>query len=621
MTRLLRRPLFRPWLHLAAILVLALLPAAAIAQQQQKRQPEPPRWFFSSGLGLYVMSVNDALAKDLALDRASGGLVVAVVRGGAADAAGIRPGEIVTGWTPDQVWSENGKTGTVRVLRNKREQAVAVTSRKMPDEATTALIRAAAPARAARKVTVDPAGKGDYRTVSGAMMRAVAGDEIVLAPGRYTEAAFLAPGVTLRGAERSLVRVEAKVPWYLVGPGSITLSQISFSNSGVAFTAADKVVVNDCAFAVAEKLVAIHASAVRSLAITKSTISGAAASSGISAYGSTVAVSESVFSNHGEAAIRLLANSRGELNGNVLNGNWNGIMASASTVNATGNILTGRFDPDAKTDRSAYGFRLTKSGGTLTKNVVRRHEYGYYVSAAPTPVKIVETTATQGRWGIVLIGSAAEVTDSLLMQNLRDGFYVANPEKDPPAGPLAVSLTRSTVSGNGNRGVSIRKFKSVALRENLIEANGTGLAIEDSTATVENNTVVLQRNTGIYVVGNSDVEVFNNIVAFNSHGLLFDIAASRSTGFNNVYGNLASKSFPLRDGNYTRVDRYTTRAGEKVRLDISPAYDLKAETDVSIDPGFVKPGTDYSLKPDSRLARTAGRNSKYLGAYEPGPTQ
>ena len=92
MTRLLRRPLFRPWLHLAAILVLALLPAAAIAQQQQKRQPEPPRWFFSSGLGLYVMSVNDALAKDLALDRASGGLVVAVVRGGAADAAGIRPG-------------------------------------------------------------------------------------------------------------------------------------------------------------------------------------------------------------------------------------------------------------------------------------------------------------------------------------------------------------------------------------------------------------------------------------------------------------------------------------------------------------------------------------------------
>jgi len=609
-------------LRAVVILALALLPAAGIAQQkQQQAQPEPPRWFFSSGLGLYVMSVNDALAKDLALDRASGGLVVAVVRGGAADAAGIRPGELVTGWTPEQVWSEDGKTGTVRVLRNKREQTIAVTSRKMSDEATIAVIRAAPPARAPRKLTVDPAGKGDYRTVSGAMMRAVAGDEIVLAPGRYTEAALLAPGVTLRGAERSLVRVEAKASWYLVGPGDITLSQISFATSGVAFAGADKVVVTDCAFAVAEKRVAIHASAVKSLTVAKSTVSGAADSFGVSAYGSTVTVSESVFSNHGEAAIRLLGNSRGELNGNLLTGNWSGVLVASSTVNATGNILTGRYDPDAKTDRNAYGFWLTRSGGTLTRNVIRRHEYGYYVSAAPAPVKIAETTATQGRWGIVLIGSAAEVTDSLLMQNLRDGLYVANPEKDPPAGPLAVSLTRSTVSGNGNRGVNVRKFKSVALRENLIEANGTGLAIEESTATVENNTVVLQRNTGIYVVGGSDVEVFNNIVAFNSYGLLLDVAASRKTGFNNVYGNLASKSFPLRDGNYTRLDRYTTRAGEKVRLDITPAYDLKAATDISLDPDFVKPGTDYSLKPDSPIARTAGRNARYLGAYEPGPAQ
>lgn len=606
--------------HLLAILALAILPAAALAQQQQA-PAEPPRWFFSSGLGLYVTSINDALAKDLALDRASGGVVVAVVRGGAADIAGIKPGEMIVGWTPEQIWSEDGKTGTVRMLRNKREQAVAVTSRKMPGEATTALIRAAPPARAPRKVTVDPTGKGDYRTVTAAMIRAVAGDEIMLAPGLYKEAALLSPGVILRGAERSLVRVEAKAPWYLIGPGSTTLSQISFSGSGVAFSATDTVVVNDCAFAVAAKHVAIHASTVKSLTIAKSTVSGAADSVGVSAYGSTVAISESVFSNHGDTAVRLVGNSRGELNGNLLNGNWDGVTASASTVNATGNILTGRYDPDAKTDRNAYGFWLTKSGGTLTRNVVRRHEYGYYVSAAPAPVRIVETTATQGRWGIVLIGSSAEVTDSLLMQNLRDGFYVANPEKDPPAGPLAVSLTRSTVSGNGNRGVNIRKFGSVVLRDNLIEENGTGLAIDESTVIVENNTVVLQRNTGVYVVGNSDVEVFNNIVAFNSYGVLFDIAAKRKTGFNNVYGNLASRSFPLRDGNYTRVDRYTTRAGEKVRLDVSPAYDLKADSDVSVDPGFVKPGADYSLKADSPLARVAGRNRKHLGAYEPGATQ
>ena len=51
---------------------------------------------------------------------------------------------------------------------------------------------------------------------------------------------------------------------------------------------------------------------------------------------------------------------------------------------------------------------------------------------------------------------------------------------------------------------------------------------------------------------------------------------------------------------------------------IFPAYDLKADTDLSVDPGFVKPGSDYSLKPGSALAAKAGRDKPYIGAYEPG---
>ncbi|MDP1840797.1 MAG: right-handed parallel beta-helix repeat-containing protein [Reyranella sp.] len=605
---------------LVALLALVLLPAAAAAQQQQQQQqPEPPRWFWSSGLGLYVMSINDVLAKDLGLERAHGGLVLAVVRGGAADLAGIKPGEIVSGWAPDQIWTEDGKAGTIKVLRDKRDQTIALTSRKVAEGADRNLIRAAVPARAPRKVAVDPSGKGDYRTVTAAMLRAVPGDEIVLGPGRYTEAAFLSPGVALRGTERALVRIEPKAIWLMVGPGEISLSRLTFNGRGVGFEGVDKVTVTDCTIAVPDKQTAIFASGVKSLAVSKSTVSGAADSIGLSAFGSGVAASDSVFGNHGTAAIRLFNGSRGTLRSNLLNGNWSGVLVSDSTVDAADNILTGKFNPDAKTDHNAYGFWLSKSGATLTRNVVRRHEYGYYVTAAARPVKIVEATATQGRWGIVLIGSAAEVSDSLLMQNLRDGFYVANPDKDPPAGPLTVSLTRSTVSGNGTRGINVQKFRSVILRENLVEANGTGVLIADSTGIVENNTIVLQRTTGIYVTGASDVELFNNIVAFNSYGLLLDVAAKRSTGFNDVYGNFASKSFPLRDGNYTRVDRYTTRDGEKVRVDVYPAYDLKADTDLSVDPGFVKSGTDYSLKPDSPLVRAAGRNRKYLGAYEPAP--
>jgi hypothetical protein len=91
------------------------------------------------------------------------------------------------------------------------------------------------------------------------------------------------------------------------------------------------------------------------------------------------------------------------------------------------------------------------------------------------------------------------------------------------------------------------------------------------------------------------------------------------SGFNDIYANLISKRFPLQDGNYVRIDRLPTRSGERIKVMVYPAYDLKAATDLSEDPKFAKPGADYRPAPDSPLAKKRGKDGIYIGALPPAP--
>jgi hypothetical protein len=82
-----------------------------------------------------------------------------------------------------------------------------------------------------------------------------------------------------------------------------------------------------------------------------------------------------------------------------------------------------------------------------------------------------------------------------------------------------------------------------------------------------------------------------------------------------VFGNLVSTDFPLHDGNYGRSDYFTTRDNRKVPIEVYPAYDMKASSDISVDPSFTKLGSDYTLKPTSVLLKMRGEDGKLMGAY------
>ena len=571
------------------------------------------RWWLSPGLGLYAATINESVVRDLGLDRPGGLLVFALVRGGAAEVAGIKPGDVLAKW-PDEIWSGEGKAGNVVVIRDGRSQSLYATSRKLSDEQSRILLRPATNGRRATTFVVDAYGAGNFRTMTAAMFRAAPGDTIIVKQGTYSESVLVQPQVTIKGAGKALVRFEIELPWLLKGPGATVISGITISGGGFGIEDGEAS-VSDSDFLSSDKARGIQV--IRSkAAIARCQFRGATDSVGV--YGSRgfVSVKNSLFSGHGNTAITLIEGSEGEVQDNLMNNNREGMAVFDSPkFSAVSNIITGTWSPEAKESRND-GIILVASSGTLAKNSVRRYRAGVFVSDGRRPLIITEASLTQGQYGIIILDSPAEVRDSLIMQNQIDGVYIGK-KKDAPVQQREITLLRNNISGNDRNGVSIENVSRVTVRENLIEANGLGIRLYGGAASIENNTVVLQRSTGVFVYANSEAAIYNNIIALNSYGLFLDVTARRVVGFNDVYANLASTEFPLRDGNYGRIDRYTTRDGKKVPIHVSPAYDMKSETDFDVDPGFVKVGSNYLLRSDSPLARQLGKDQRHIGAYAP----
>ncbi|HKZ03402.1 MAG TPA: right-handed parallel beta-helix repeat-containing protein [Pyrinomonadaceae bacterium] len=594
------------------VALLIAFTAAPIRAQEQA-----PQWWFSPVLGLFASGFNATVAQDLGLARNKGFLVLAVVRKSPADEAGLKPGDIITDWSPRELWWDEGKSGSIQLVRAGVEQTLKATSRKMPAETSLDLIRLASEPRDVTSYVVDPAGAGTFRTLTAAMYRAKAGDTIIVKPGTYTESVFGTPGIQIRAEEKSLARFEIKTSWYFVGPGTVEIAGISFVGDGVEIDNAEQVTISDCEFQLAEKKTGLRIGSSKSVKVMNNSFRGTAQTLGVAASGSQIVVNDCVFTKHGAGAVGLSRTSQAEIQNNLFDKNANGILVYDSELTANKNVMTGNWSVDSKDDQSSYGFRLENSKASLSNNVVRQHRQGIFISNSPVETKITGSTLSQTDYGIVLLDSPANISENLIFQNLRDGVFIGTRAKEPQTKTHVVTIVRNTLSGNERSGIEIRNFRSAAINENLIEANGTGVHLEQSTGTLANNTLVLQRYTAVIVGERSNAEIFNNVVAFNSYGLFFDVTAQSQSGYNNVYGNLASTEFPLRDGNYGRADRYITRDGKRVRVDIYPAYDLQAKTDLSVDPGFVKMGSDYSLTSSSPLTRARGREGRFLGAYAP----
>lgn len=577
-------------------IALFLLSASSLVQAEEPALRT--RW--NENLGIFWVQASEALAHDLAISEKST-LVVGVSKGSAADKAGLKRGDIIL---RSDIWKTPGKSGRMEISRGEEQLDLNITSEK--HNLLSAKLVSDTTARAKPKtIVVDQSGKGDYRTITGAMTIAAFGDTLLIRDGVYREEICLISGVTVQGTETGGARVESNSPFRIVGSQGVTIRGLTLRGimDGLIIWNAEKIAVHDCNI-LAEKNTGINIQGSSEVLVQGCSLSGKDETKGIVVEESQAKLADNMISQYG-LGIVVKKSSRADISHNLLDANGYGLAAYDSQITVKKNTITGK-------GKNA-GIHFQNSQATIEGNHIRRYSAG--ISASQAQGEALNNTVSQNDIGIILRSGAFEISKNIILGNKIYGIWLYSEEATSDASCQA-TIAQNTITGNGLFGISISNFKA-DIHHNLIEANGAGIAVKQSNTNIRNNTIVLQKVYGIEIGPNSEATIYNNIAAFNTFGIYSDVSSVLKMGFNNVYGNFATKEFPLVDGSYIRRDRLITRNGEKIHITIYPAYNLKADTDLTKDPKFVKLGSDYRPAADSPLAQEKGKDGTFIGAFPP----
>lgn len=150
---------------------------------------------------------------------------------------------------------------------------------------------------------------------------------------------------------------------------------------------------------------------------------------------------------------------------------------------------------------------------------------------------------------------------------------------------------------NNDHGVKVAGRSVVRLEHNVITRSlFEGVVVTDEAqASLVSNTIV-NNGGGVAFLGTSRSEVSGNIVSLNKVGFVVGPSSQVVTSYNALYN---------REGDYLRAGSPNI-----------PAPELRAESDLALDPRFVDPSQDdFRLRPDTPLLRIG--NFAFLGALPP----
>ncbi|MHC4548646.1 MAG: right-handed parallel beta-helix repeat-containing protein [Planctomycetota bacterium] len=578
---------------LLRVLVVASVLAAAVRAEEEPAAA-PVSW--QPQLGLFYVVAPASLAADLEAKPKSV-VVTGVVAGSAADQAGVKRGDLVVRC---DVWREPDRKGRIRIARGGEERVLEIASRQ--HDLTGARLRDGDARPEPRTLTVDPKGAGAARTLTAALLRALPGDRVVVSPGTYREELLLPSGVTVGAAKAGTVRIVAKTPCRIVGAHDTTLAHLTLRGIARAVSIWDSraVVLERCDLA-AEQGDAVRAHRTQALALQSCRLHGGPEAAGLALHRSGAEIGRSLA--YGCATgLEVADGSTLEARDNLLDGNTDGVTVLESTLEASGNTLTG--------GDQGSGISLTRSTATLRDNALRHFKMGVYGSQATAT--LAGNTLSQHDFAVSLSGGRVQIVRNLIYGNRIAGVVLVAGESGPDQAGAA-SVLHNTVRANRGLGL-LAMGMPVTIRFNVVDDNGQGIVIKGAAAELRNNTIVLQKAQGVLIQAGAKVTAHNNIVAYNGTGIAMDATASLEAGHNNVHANLAHKTFPLVDGNYARQDRVWARNGDRFPVWVFPADDLRSDTDLNRPPGFVALGRDYRLKPDSPLAGRRGADGAFIGA-------
>ncbi|MEK7268201.1 MAG: right-handed parallel beta-helix repeat-containing protein, partial [Nitrospirota bacterium] len=154
---------------------------------------------------------------------------------------------------------------------------------------------------------------------------------------------------------------------------------------------------------------------------------------------------------------------------------------------------------------------------------------------------------------------------------------------------VAFADSQAVLVGNlihdNDHGVTVAGKSDVRLERNVITRSlFEGVVVTDTARAVLVSNTIVKNGGGVAFLGTSRSEVTGNIVGFNKAGFVVGPSSQAKISYNALYNT---------EGDYLR-------AGSPNK----PAPELKADSDMAVDPRFVDPGKDdFRLRPDTPLIR------------------
>ncbi len=181
-----------------------------------------------------------------------------------------------------------------------------------------------------------------------------------------------------------------------------------------------------------------------------------------------------------------------------------------------------------------------------------------------------------------------------------------------------VRIEHCTIGGSETTGVQLADAHAVLLG-NVIHDNDHGVTVAgQSDVRLERNVITRNLFEGVVVMDKARAALISNTIVKNGGGVAF-LGTSQGEATGNIVG-LNKVGFVVAPSSQARLSYSALYANGSDYLwagaSLRPAPELRAESDLAVDPRFVDPGRDdFRLRPDTPLLKVGGFS--YLGALAP----
>ncbi len=457
---------------------------------------------------------------------------------------------------------------------------------------------------AAHAATLEVGGKGGSKTIAAALSRAKAGDVVHIRAGVYPGGFKVTTGVAIKADPGALITLDPKQTIAVKGADDAELDGLIVRVSGqaaaedsaavVSVSGSKNVRISNCRLTVAGGW-GIDIRGSSNIIIAGCSISGSGRT-GVFVEGDKVLVNKVTVTGF-DYGVGVRSGKEIAVVNSLMDANLSGVTVADGQVDIVDNTINGP---------GSTAIEVKGGSVVIAGNAVRRYEYGVMAHAGGRG-EITGNTLSQNLVGAVVIyGPAYRVARNVVSHNGGHAILVQSTGDWPVEGQAEV--VNNMISGNAGNGIYVGDGVRAVVRQNILENNRSGAFVDKGAIELTHNTIVLNTGYGLVSSGSARVKLRGNIIANNQQGIFATADTDFDSEGNVVYGHILRGGFTLYDVNYLSKDWMPTLSGDTFQVKVMPSGKPQAPSDLNIDPGFVKLGADYRLRPDSEILKHFGED-------------